>query len=187
MRLPERIEGDGLLLRRWRVQDADLQHAAVLESLEHLRPWMPWIGTEPQSVPERRRTIAGWEREWEQGGDVYLAVLVDGRVAGSAGLHHRGGPDTLEIGYWLHPGFVGQGLATRAARLLTDAAFTVEGIDQVRICHDLANERSGAVPARLGFSVVGEAPNPAPAPSDSGTDRTWAIARATWGLVSSER
>ena len=43
-RLPERIEGpDGLLLRRWTVDDADALGQAIAESVEHLRPWMGWV------------------------------------------------------------------------------------------------------------------------------------------------
>jgi ribosomal-protein-serine acetyltransferase len=186
VRLPERIEDGELLLRRWRVEDAELQAAAVLESIEHLRPWMPWAAGEPQSLAARRATIAGWVRDWEAGGDVYLAIVVGGRVAGGTGLHRRGGPGVLEIGYWLHPDFVGRGVATRTARLLTDAAFALDGIDRVQIRHDHANARSGAVPARLGFSVLRDAPNPAPAPGDVGTDRTWSVTRADWSVVSSK-
>ena len=185
-RLPERIEHGTLLLRRWRVEDAELQERVVTESLEHLRPWMPWIADEPQALERRRDTIAGWEREWEGGGDVYLALLHDGAIAGSAGLHRRRGPGVLEIGYWLHPAFTGRGIATAAARLLTCAAFTVDGIDRVEICHDVANVRSGAVPARLGFTLLREAPNPSPGPADSGTDRVWSMTREAWRLVSSD-
>ncbi len=29
-------------LRRWRAADADLCFRMIRESLEHLRPWMPW-------------------------------------------------------------------------------------------------------------------------------------------------
>jgi hypothetical protein len=79
----------------------------------------------------------------------------------------------LEIGYWLHPAFRGHGLATRAARLLTEAALAVPGVRAVEIRHDKANAASSAVPRRLGYTLVGEAPNRAPPPADSGTDLVW--------------
>ena len=86
------------------------------------------------------------------------------------------GADALEIGYWLRPGFVGRGIVTTAARLLTTAAFTVDGIERVEIWHGPANTASGAVPARLGFSVVGEVDG----------DRVWRTTREEWALVSSD-
>jgi RimJ/RimL family protein N-acetyltransferase len=188
-RFPARVEGDGLVLRLWRAEDAEAQGRVIAESIEHLRAWMPWIAHEPIPPAERRARIAGWEREWEAGGDAYLAVEHDGACIGSTGLHRRSGPGAVEIGYWLHPAHTGRGHATAVARLLTDAAFTVPSIDVVEIRHDVANVRSGAVPARLRFEVVREAPNGSPAPGDAGTDRTWAMTRARWaagGLVSSD-
>jgi ribosomal-protein-serine acetyltransferase len=179
-RLPELIEGDGVVLRRWRVADAPAQHRVLLESLEHLRPWMPFVATEPLSLSERAALIAEWEREWELGGDVYLAILVDGEVAGSAGLHRRIGPGGLEIGYWLHPGFTGRGIATAAARALTGAALGVEGVDRVEIRNDRANVASGAVPARLGYTRVREEPNRECAPADAGVDEIWRMTRPEW-------
>jgi RimJ/RimL family protein N-acetyltransferase len=179
-RLPERIEGDGLVLRRWRVADAELQHAAVVESLEHLRPWMPWVADEPQPLGRRREMLAGWEREWEEGGDVYLAVVVDERIAGSTGLHHRRGPGALEIGYWIHPAFARRGLATTVTRLLTDAAFAVDGIERVEIHHDKANVASAGVPRRLGFTLTAETPDPPSAPGEAGIRCTWSMTREQW-------
>jgi ribosomal-protein-serine acetyltransferase len=176
VRLPERIEGDGLVLRRWRAQDAELLHEAVVDSVEHLRPWMPWIADEPMSVEQRRALIEGWERDWEGGGDVVLAIVRDGIVAGGSGLHRRRGPDALEIGYWLRPGFVGRGIVTTAVRLLTTAAFAVDGIERVEIWHEETNAASGAVPARLGFIEVGEVEG----------DRVWRTTREQWALVSSD-
>lgn len=45
-RLPETIDAEGLLLRRWRVDDTEVLHRAVGQSLDHLRPWMGWTGLE---------------------------------------------------------------------------------------------------------------------------------------------
>jgi ribosomal-protein-serine acetyltransferase len=179
-RLPERIEGEGLVLRRWLVEDAELQERAVSESLEHLRPWMPFIAEEPKPLEQRRRMIAAWERDWAAGGDVYLAVVLEDRIAGSTGLHRRRGPHALEIGYWTHPAFLRRGIATRVARLLTDTALALEGIDRVEIRHDRANVASSRVPRRLGFALIGEAERPPAAPAETGVDFVWEMTRAAW-------
>jgi ribosomal-protein-serine acetyltransferase len=178
--LPDRIEGNGVLLRRWVESDADALARAVTESVDHLRPWMAWMAEEPQSVEERRNLIARWEREWSAGGDVALAIFIGEEVAGSCGLHRRRGPRTLELGYWIHPKFVGQGIATTAARLLTDAAFTVPGITYVEIHHDKANRASARVPRRLGFRFIGEAPDQREAPGELGIDCMWRVDHEHW-------
>lgn len=179
--LPGALEGYGVVLRRWCPEDAELLHRAVLESIEHLRPWMPWILEEPQTVEQRRLMLESWEREWRAGGDIGYGVrLPDGTVAGGCGLHHRGGPGTLEIGYWIHPRFLRRGLATAAARLLTDAAFTIPLIATVQIHHDRANAASRGVPRALGFEYVGERPNELAAPGEIGIDCCWRMSREAW-------
>jgi RimJ/RimL family protein N-acetyltransferase len=178
--LPERIEGHGLLLRRWRVGDAGSLERAVSESADHLRPWMAWMVQEPQTTEDRRAMLAHWERDWSQGGDVMLGIFIEGEVAGSSGLHRRRGPGVLEIGYWIHRSFTRCGLATTVAQLLTDAAFSVPGIVGVEIHHDRANVVSAGVPRRLGFRFVGEAPDVAKAPAEVGIDCTWRMERAEW-------
>jgi RimJ/RimL family protein N-acetyltransferase len=178
--LPERLEGAGLLLCRWRAADAAVLQRAVTESIEHLRPWMAWIADEPQSLERRRRRLAEWERGWAQGGDVTLAVVADDEIVGSAGLHRRCGAGGLEIGYWIHVGFLRRGLATRVACLLTDAAFSVADIERVEIHHDKANVASAGVPRRLGFTLLGETPDRRSAPAEVGIDCTWRMTRLDW-------
>lgn len=186
-RLPERIEAERLLLRRWLIEDGEIQQRAVETSIEHLRPWMPWMAAEPQSLADRRLMLARWEREWEEGGDSLLGVFLDGEVAGSCGLHRRRGPTTLEIGYWIHPGFLRQGLATRATAMLTEAAFSVDGIERVEIHHDKANVASAGVPRRLGFRFDGESPDAVDAPAEIGVDCVWRLDRADfYPLAASE-
>jgi RimJ/RimL family protein N-acetyltransferase len=179
--LPEHLEGYGLTLRRWRPDDADLLHHAVVESTDHLRPWMDWISQEPRTVEERRQMLIRWEQDWLAGGDAAYGVFVDGgAMAGGCGLHHRGGPGALEIGYWLHPSFLGRGIMTAAARLLTDAAFDIPGIERVEIHHDKANTASRGVPQRLGYELVGERADPRAAPAEIGIDCLWRITRNGW-------
>jgi ribosomal-protein-serine acetyltransferase len=178
-RLPERIEADGILLRRWARQDAEVQAHAIGESIEHLRPWMPWVAQEPLSLEMRRLMIGNWERDWEAGGDVFLAIWIDGRVAGSCGLHRRIGPDALEIGYWTHPAVLRQGVATKAARMLTGAALAVPGITRAEIHHDKANERSAGIPRKLGYEFVEEREREPTAPGESGLFWIWRMVRSS--------
>lgn len=166
------VDADDLVLRCWRVEDAPALATAIAESHEHLRPWMAWIAEEPMALADREALIADWERQRLAGRDAVYGIWLDGRVAGGAGLHRRGTPATLEIGYWLHAAAVGRGLATRVAGVLTAAALTVPGIDAVEIHHDVSNERSAAVPRRLGY-------RPIPDPDGRG-HAAWRVERAEW-------
>jgi RimJ/RimL family protein N-acetyltransferase len=172
--LPERMEDDGLVLRRWVVGDAEALHAVIAESASHLRPWVTSIEDKNVSIEARRVFIAEREREWEVGGSVLLGMFIGERIAGGCSLNVRAdAPGVLEIGYWLHPAFRGHGLATRAARLLTETALEVPDVRAVEIRHDEADAASNAVPRRLGYTLVNKAPNGPPARADSGTDLVW--------------
>jgi RimJ/RimL family protein N-acetyltransferase len=179
------LEGEGIVLRRWRPDDAEALVQAVAESTDHLRPWMPWISHEPLGVEARRALIERWDEEWAAGEAVYQGVFSQGRIAGGCGLHRRIGSGGLEIGYWIHPEFTRRGLATASARLLTEGAFTVPGITQVEIHHDQANEPSGAIPRRLGFTFVGKVPDEVSAPGELGIEWIWRMEVGTWRALHS--
>ncbi|MGZ4677685.1 MAG: GNAT family N-acetyltransferase [Acidimicrobiia bacterium] len=182
MRLPGHVLTERMVLRRWAQADEPALSAAIAASVEHLRPWMPWAAGEPVAPADRIRWIEQVDRDWEAGGDVVLGMLLaDGTVVGGTGLHRRAGPDTLEIGYWVHVDHVGQGLATEAAAGLTDAAFAIAGIEHVEIHHDRANLASRRVPEKLGYAMTGECePTDPPAPGEDRVHWCWRIDRAGW-------
>lgn len=169
-----------LVLRRWRRSDARALDAAVAANLDHLRPWMPWAALEPISHADRQALLGRWERAWETGDELNYGLFVARRAVGSCGLMRRIGPGGLEIGYWVDKEHQGRGYATRAAAALTDVAFGLPGVDHVEIHHDVANVRSGAVPRRLGFTVVGDEPREVVTPGEAGTARIWRMRRADW-------
>ncbi len=75
----------------------------------------------------------------------------ESRVVGGTGLHTRVGDNAFEIGYWIRVDRAGQGLATEATAALTRVAFELCGVDRVEIRCDPKNERSRAVPRKLGY------------------------------------
>jgi ribosomal-protein-serine acetyltransferase len=182
-RLPEIVEGPRLVLRRWGASEVRLLADAVGRNVEHLRPWMPWVADEPLSCDARRALLERWERDWVGGGDVHLAVRLNGRVVGGAGLHRRRGPHGLEIGYWVDKDHLRSGVATETARMLTGAALSQPGTDFVEIHHDKANVASGRVPARLGYRFVGEAADRICVPGEAGVDCAWRMDGGDWSAA----
>jgi ribosomal-protein-serine acetyltransferase len=176
--LPEVVETPRLTLRVWRLEDAAALDAAVEESREHLRPWMPWA-TAPEGF-STEQFITDRRAQWAAGGDATYGVFADGAVVGGAGLHTRRGPRVLEIGYWIHVARIGRGYASELSRALTDTAFQVPGIDWVEIRHDRANRRSRAIPAKLGFTLIAENPGERLTSGDEGVDCIWSVERERW-------
>jgi ribosomal-protein-serine acetyltransferase len=85
-----------------------------------------------------------------------------------------------EVGYWTRAEYLRRGVATRTAKLLTDAAFTVPGITRVEIHHDKANRASAGVPRKLGFERLGEARDDPEAPAELGIECRWRMEKEAW-------
>jgi ribosomal-protein-serine acetyltransferase len=175
----EIVRGD-LVLRPWTEDDVPAMREAVVASLEHLRPFMPWVANEPLPDEARRTLVREWTRDREAGGDVVFGMFVGGAIVGGCGLHRRVGPGGLEIGYWVHVAHVRRGYATRAAGALTTHAFTDPEILRVEIHVDRANEPSNGVPLRLGYEPVEDRPVAPEAPASSGIHRIWRMERERW-------
>lgn len=171
---------DELVIRAYEIDDARELMEATTESVEHLRPWMPWIKFEPQDVHDKRKLIKEFSHEWDQCIGFPMAIFEGSRLVGASGFHVRGPEDSLEIGYWVHVGYTGRGIATRAARALVNEAFQHDSVRRVFINHDEANLRSRMVPERLGFTIHEITQREPLAPSDSGTLISWVLTREAW-------
>jgi ribosomal-protein-serine acetyltransferase len=161
-----------ILCRPYTVDDAPALHEAILASLEHLRPWMPWVALEPLTLEQRTAWIA-------DGGDA-VGIFHGEIVVGGTGLHDRlGDPAGREIGYWVRDGWTARGIATAAARQMVDLAFSMDGVTYVEIHHDKANAASRRVPEKLGFTLIRERKDEISAPGEIGISCDWRLDRRT--------
>ncbi|AUG75273.1 acetyltransferase [Kitasatospora sp. MMS16-BH015] len=172
---PDLVDLGDLTLRRW-VPERDLDSLIELidGSLEHLRPWMPWV-----EQHSREATIAYLDRAetgWREGTAFNYAVVAGGRLIGNSSFFRRAPEDDpagLEVGYWLHPAATGHGYMTRAARALTELALARPGVRYTTIVTDEANTRSGAVARRLGYVVHERNPVEPTTSGEIGIDLVW--------------
>ena len=176
---PDSLQVGEYVVRKYEPADAKALVIAVTESCEHLRPWMPWIKFEPQTMTQRAELIKVWNEAWEQRTEFVMGIFLDDRVVGGTGLHLRGDVNTVDIGYWMHVDYIGKGIATRVSAALTETAFAIwPEIDTVVIVHDEANIASGKVPLRLGFKHVSTGQREPEAPGESGVMYRWEKKRA---------
>jgi RimJ/RimL family protein N-acetyltransferase len=150
---PYRVVTERLVQRCWAPRDAPGLKAAIDESLEHLRAFMPWAYDEPTELPDMAERLQGFRADFDRGeGFVYGILDRAGEVAGGSGLHRRVGDGALEIGYWIHVARIRRGLATEAVSALTRVAFDVCGAERVEVHVDPRNAPSLAVARRLGYA-----------------------------------
>lgn len=152
-----RIETARLVVRCYQQSDAALLADSVRESLEHLKPWMPWAHNEPEPFEEKENRIIHFRSLFDLQQDYVYGIFnrEEMRLLGGTGLHTRGGDNELEIGYWIHKDFVNQGLVTESTSALIKVAFEIVHIHRIEIHCDPGNFASAAVPRKLGFTHEG--------------------------------
>ena len=151
---PDAFESERLLIRGPRPGDGAKVHAALVESLDELRPWMPWaLGEHTVEAAEAAVREAHADFLARRDLRLHLYRRGDGAFVGSSGLHriHWEVP-AFEIGYWIRTSEAGRGYATEATRRIADFAFEDLGAERVEIWCDARNERSAAVAQRAGFA-----------------------------------
>jgi len=154
--LPDEIPGERITLRPLRDSDADAVFAAIQESIEHIRPWLPWYDehkTIDDTVAFIRRTQSTRALREEFDFGIFAG---NGHFLGGAGMKPRDWTiPSFEIGYWIRASEEGNGYITEAAELLTRFAFDQLKAERVMIGCDTRNSRSRRVPERLGYRLEG--------------------------------
>ncbi len=152
-----RIETARTVLRCWEPADAGALKCVIDANLEHLRPWMPWVRHEPESLDGKIQRLRRFRGEFDLSRDFVYGVFTadERRILGSSGLHTRAGEGALEIGYWIRSDSVGCGLATEVAGALARCGLELHHVDRVEIHCDAENRASMAVARKLGFTQEG--------------------------------
>jgi len=152
-----RIETKRLILRCYNPSDAQMLANSVTESVEHLKPWMPWAHNEPQGIEAREERLRNYRGMFDLQRDYVYGIFnrEETRLLGGTGLHTRLGESQLEIGYWVHKDFVRQGLVTESTAALIKVAFEIIHVHRIEIHCDPGNLASAAVPRKLGFTHEG--------------------------------
>jgi len=134
-----------------RLEDVSELYAVIDRNRTYLREWLPWV-TPEYGLEEARGFVADRLVEHERRRALMCVVRYRGEIAGAIGLHTIDAVNrATSIGYWLDEAHRGRGIMTRACRAVVTAAFREYGLHRVEIRCATGNERSCAIPRRLGF------------------------------------
>jgi RimJ/RimL family protein N-acetyltransferase len=160
---PDAFETPRLLIRSPMPGDGPEVNAAVVETIDSLRPWMPWAKEIP-TVEQSEETMRKARCAFLERSDLWLLLFLKGTstLVGSSGLAVKEwAVPKFEIGYWCRKRFEGQGYITEAVRGITTFAFETLGARRVEIRCDAENARSRRVAERAGYHLEGELRNDA--------------------------
>lgn len=152
-----RIETKRLLVRCYNPSDASLLAETVTENVEHLRPWMTWVYSEPEPIEDKVQRLKRFRGMFDLGQNFVYGIFnpEDTKLLGGTGLYPRIGEGGLEIGYWIHKDYINQGLVTECTAALVKVAFELMHAHRLEIHCDPANLASAAIPRKLGFTLEG--------------------------------
>ncbi|MCA9236659.1 MAG: GNAT family N-acetyltransferase [Planctomycetales bacterium] len=151
--IPTLIETERLLIRAVDPQYAVQMHEAVAESIDELRPWMPWAQT-LSTLQEQQARMTDAAEIYARGEELQMLLFRrgDNALVGSSGLPRLDWEvPRFEIGYWRRTRFGGQGYVTEAVRAIADFAFRELGALRVEIWASSDNHASQRVAERAGF------------------------------------
>lgn len=165
------------------IESLELTHEASMQRLIN-DPLIARFTPKPYPYPEgeARREILKAVKDREEGVAYCFAILADGHFAGVCKL--KDVDDTQgELGYWIGVQFWGKGIASRAARMVLEFAFSELGLEQV-IAHTLIqNKASSQVLERLGFAFLREEPNTHPKWSSDARVRLYRILKTEFRMA----
>ncbi len=154
---PDSFDTERLTIRAPRRGDAPEVIEAVNESLDELRPWMPWA-KEPANVEATEARLRAAMAKWITREDLLMHACLNGTTTFviGCGLHRIDwSSGKFEIGYWCRTPYSGQGYVSEAVNGITAFAFSRLKANRVEIRCDALNMRSAAVAKRCGFLLEG--------------------------------
>lgn len=153
--VPLAFETERLLIRAAMPGEGAALNTAIRESLNQLRPWMPWVHPTPSAEDSEifsRQTHAKFLTRDDFGLRIWRKS--DGDLVGSSGLHPQDwSVPKFEIGYWCRTKYLGQGYITEAVRGIVRFGFDCLGAERIEIRCDANNVRSRRVAERCGFHL----------------------------------
>ena len=125
------------------------------ENRDYLRQWLIWVDN-IETLSDVHRYIRSSLGQFVENNGFQTGIWYRGTLSGIIGYQnvdwiHR----STTLGYWVGAPFQGKGLVTRGCRALIDWAFQEWQLNRVEIRCVTENDRSRAVPERLGFTQEG--------------------------------
>lgn len=154
---PEEFTTERLIIRMPRPGDGKVVYEAIKASMKELKPWMPFAQQE-QTEQDVELNIRSAHTSFLTREDLRLLVFHKGtgEFIASSGLHRiNWSIPKFEIGYWIDTRFSGKGYMIEAVQGIADFAFAELHAKRLEIRCDTHNQKSRAIPEKLGFVLEG--------------------------------
>jgi len=139
-------------LRIFTLDDAEEFFEVTTKNNTYLREWLWWLDDD-KNVEDVKKYIVGSEKRREENEGIDWCIWNDNYIIGGIGLFPW---DTTNkktsLTYWLAEDFQGKGIMYDSLKIIIHYIFTELHIHRIEITCALGNNKSSALPKKLGFT-----------------------------------
>ncbi len=155
--VPTHIYTDRLLLRIPQRNDGKVMNLAIRESIQELKPWLPFVQTLPLQEETELNLESAHDKFLKKESFRFLIFTKEtGEFVGVTSLQSIDWDiPKCEIGYWANSKYVGNGYMTEAVDAITKLGIHTLRFKRIEIRCESENIKSRAIPERLHFTLEG--------------------------------
>lgn len=152
----QRIETDRLILRRYKIEDADAMYKNWASDSEVTKflTWQPH-----SSVEVSRSIIEDWLKKYSDEKYYHWAIVLKDNgnepIGGISVVHMNEDISMVHIGYCLGRAWWRRGIMSEALKAVTNFMFDTVEVNRVESRHDPRNPNSGKVMQKCGMKYEG--------------------------------
>jgi ribosomal-protein-serine acetyltransferase len=146
-----------ILLRPYKMSDANDTYRAIRESIKEVGAWLPFAH-EGYAIKETKDWLKKQGKEWKTGNayDFGIYDAKDRSFIGGCGINAISKMGRhANLGYWVRTSRIGQGIAPAATRLLAKWGFDVLKLNRIEVVVAVGNEKSLRAAAKAGAKREG--------------------------------
>lgn len=122
---------------------------------EYLREWLTWLDANT-TLDDTKKFIQKSREQYANNEGFQAAIWYQEQLVGMIGFNYISWANReTSIGYWLGEEFQGNGIITKGCQVLIEYAFKDLGMNRIEIRCATKNQKSRAIPERLGFTMEG--------------------------------
>ncbi len=134
---------------------ADKMYDLIVENRKYLRKWLPWAN-DVRGAADTKAFIHLQLKRFANGEALNESVFYKGELAGVLGYNQIDHVNSIGyIGYWLGEQYTGMGIMTLSITDLIAIGFTYLSLEKIDIRCARDNNKSRAIPERIGFKEEG--------------------------------
>lgn len=134
---------------------AEVMYQVIDRNRDYLSKWFPWVKN-TKKTEHTRAFIESELQRFANNNGFSTGIFYKSQYIGNISFHEiNWNTKMTSIGYWLSAEHQGKGIMTACCQILLNHGFGILGLNRIEIRARTDNDKSRAIPIRLGFKEEG--------------------------------